>query len=56
MLMVGDFRFDVESGRAAGCRTVFVRTSYDEDTGFGADYVIREMREVVAIVRGPLGG
>ena len=56
VLLVGDFRFDIESGRAAGARTAFLRTSYDEDGGFGADYVIREMGELIPIIRGPLGG
>jgi HAD superfamily hydrolase (TIGR01549 family) len=52
-MMVGDFRLDVESGRAAGAITVYV---YDEaNTGQhpvdGCDFVIDSLRELPGIVQ-----
>lgn len=60
-LMVGDFRFDVESGRAAGATTVFLRAHYapgetpreegDPDDA-GADFVIDHFDELLALLKG----
>jgi len=30
-IMIGDKRVDVEAGRAAGCRTILVRTGYGRE-------------------------
>lgn len=53
-LMVGDFRFDVESGRAAGAMTVFLRTSYtgaDPAASAGADVVLNSIAELHELMR-----
>ena len=39
VVMVGDFRFDIESGQRAGSHTTYYRTVGDNDCG--ADYVLR---------------
>jgi D-glycero-D-manno-heptose 1,7-bisphosphate phosphatase len=37
--MVGDRDLDIQCGRAAGCRTILVRTGYgNENTHAGADF------------------
>lgn len=60
VMVVGDFRFDVMSGRAAGARTVFLTNGkVPEDTGV-ADHVIDELIELIPIIRDggapPCGG
>jgi D-glycero-D-manno-heptose 1,7-bisphosphate phosphatase len=39
--MIGDKRADIEAGRAAGCRTILVRTGYgkseEQDIDLGTD-------------------
>ena len=46
--MVGDTWRDVEAGRAAGCRTILLRRSYNE--GVGADHVVETLDEVVEVI------
>jgi HAD superfamily hydrolase (TIGR01549 family) len=51
-MVVGDFRFDVECGRAAGARTVFLTNGKSGADSFGADVVIGELRELIEIIGG----
>lgn len=46
--MVGDTWRDVEAGRAAGCRTILVRRSYN--AGLEADEVVDSLEEVVEAI------
>ena len=48
--VVGDFRYDIESGRAAGATTVFLRTSHSDDGGAGADYSIDRLDELTVLL------
>jgi HAD superfamily hydrolase (TIGR01509 family) len=51
VMIVGDFRFDVMSGRAAGARTVFLTNgALPGETG-DADYVIDGLCELISIIR-----
>ena len=51
MLMVGDYVLDVQAGRAAGAITVFLEDHWRlEEFGVTADFVIRDLREIAAIV------
>jgi HAD superfamily hydrolase (TIGR01549 family) len=46
VLMIGDFRFDIECGRAAGCCTVLLTDSAVlPGDGFGADLVLPSLAE-----------
>ena len=49
--VVGDFRFDIESGRAAGATTVFVRTTQADDGGAGADVALDRIDELLDLLR-----
>jgi D-glycero-D-manno-heptose 1,7-bisphosphate phosphatase len=42
-VMVGDRWRDIEAGRSAGCRTVFVRRGYDEPEPDHPDLIVDEM-------------
>jgi D-glycero-D-manno-heptose 1,7-bisphosphate phosphatase len=46
-VMVGDRDRDVEAGRAAGCRTVFVDGGYGKRPVPDADLTVRSLREAV---------
>ena len=51
MLMVGDYVLDVQAGEAAGAITVFLEDHWSlEELGVRADHVIRDLRELEAIV------
>jgi D-glycero-D-manno-heptose 1,7-bisphosphate phosphatase len=51
-IMVGDRASDVEAGRAAGCRTVFIDLDYREPKPAGATFSVRSLGEAVdAILR-----
>lgn len=52
VLVIGDYLHDVECGRAAGARTCFFRNPGTPDYGQDADYTVRSMRELEAIVFG----
>ncbi len=52
LLVVGDYVFDVQSGRAAGARTAFIRTGAHADVPSEADYVIDDLRELLALLDG----
>jgi HAD superfamily hydrolase (TIGR01509 family) len=49
-LVVGDYVFDVQAGRAAGSRTAFVRNAKVPVPPAEADFVIDELRELLDIV------
>lgn len=50
MLMVGDYRYDVEAGRAAGALTCFVTNGREDADHGGADYVVAMPGEVVSVI------
>lgn len=52
--VIGDMWRDVEAARAAGCRSVLVRRSYNEDTS--ADDVVDSLAEAVDLVVGETWG
>ena len=43
--MIGDRWRDITAGRAAGCRTIFIRNAYDERQPADYDLVVRSLRE-----------
>jgi len=45
--MVGDRDSDIESGIAAGCRTIFIDRGWVGEIGSKADVVVREFSEAV---------
>jgi len=45
--MVGDRWRDIEAGRSAGCRTVFIDYGYDERRPSGADLVVAALADAV---------
>jgi HAD superfamily hydrolase (TIGR01549 family) len=49
-LMVGDFRFDIEAGKSAGCRTVFLRTPKFADLEVDADYEVSSLMDIPGII------
>lgn len=48
--MVGDRLSDIEAGRAAGCRTVFVDLDYNEPRPSDADFTVRSIAEAVSAI------
>jgi HAD superfamily hydrolase (TIGR01509 family) len=50
LLMVGDYVFDMQAGRAAGATTVLVRSAKLPEPPSEADYVIDELTELLALV------
>jgi len=52
--MVGDFRYDIEAGRAAGCAaTVLLLDPGQRRFEHDATFVIRELGEILSLVDGP---
>jgi HAD superfamily hydrolase (TIGR01662 family) len=52
--MVGDFLFDIQSGRAAGTKTVLMIGDGEAPAFAGeADYVIRRLRELIDLLSSP---
>jgi phosphoglycolate phosphatase len=45
-VMIGDTRFDIEMGRAAGVTTIAVPWGYHDAEALGADYLIRDFAEL----------
>lgn len=45
-VMIGDTRFDIEMGRAAGVTTIAVPWGYHDAETLGADYMIRDFAEL----------
>jgi HAD superfamily hydrolase (TIGR01549 family) len=50
--MVGDHLFDIQCGRAAGCRTVLVVDDETPPYAEQADHVIRELETLVELIAG----
>jgi D-glycero-D-manno-heptose 1,7-bisphosphate phosphatase len=48
--MVGDRWKDVECGKRAGVRTVFIDYGYDEELKFPADHAVKDFPEAVAVI------
>lgn len=48
--MVGDRSSDVEAGRAAGCKTVFIDLGYAEPAPSAPDHVVRSIVEAVDVI------
>lgn len=49
-IMVGDRASDVEAGRAAGCRTVFVDLKYRETKPERPDYIVTSFEEAADVI------
>jgi D-glycero-D-manno-heptose 1,7-bisphosphate phosphatase len=49
--MVGDRWKDIEAGRAAGCRTVYLRHDYDSESAHDPDHEIRQLSELLALIQ-----
>ncbi len=49
-VMIGDRASDVDAGKAAGCRTVFIDLGYREPRPEGADFVVTSLSEATEIV------
>lgn len=50
-IMVGDYLFDMQSGRAAGAKTAHVAGTHPLPDDFDVDYRLRSLHELVPIVR-----
>jgi D-glycero-D-manno-heptose 1,7-bisphosphate phosphatase len=53
--MVGDRRSDVEAGRRAGCRTLFIDRSYDEEPPSSCDFRAGSLFEASRIILAQAG-
>jgi len=49
-VMVGDRFSDMEAGRAAGCRTIFMDLGYEREEPVAADYAVRSLREAADVI------
>lgn len=49
--MVGDFTFDIEAGKNAGCRTVFIETDKYRHLESGEDVRIKSLGELKSILK-----
>jgi D-glycero-D-manno-heptose 1,7-bisphosphate phosphatase len=54
--MIGDRWRDVECGRNAGVRTVFIDFGYSDEHEAKADFVVRSLPEAVSLVLGVISG
>jgi D-glycero-D-manno-heptose 1,7-bisphosphate phosphatase len=48
--MIGDRWKDIEAGRAAGCRTIYLRHAHDSEPAHEPDYEIRRLSELLDII------
>jgi histidinol-phosphate phosphatase family protein len=48
--VVGDLSVDIELGKAAGCKTILLRNSPQEDTGISPDYMASDLLEAARYV------
>jgi len=48
--MVGDRWRDVDCGKAAGCRTVFIDWNYSEELHAAPDFRVRNLPEATAVI------
>jgi D-glycero-D-manno-heptose 1,7-bisphosphate phosphatase len=51
MVMVGDHATDIEVGRRAGCKTVFIEGGIGEKRGLTPDLVIHSITELPDLLR-----
>jgi len=49
-IMVGDRASDVEAGRAAGCRTIFIDLDYANEPKPSADWIARSVSDAANII------
>jgi transaldolase len=49
-VMVGDRFSDMEAGRAAGCRTIFMDLGDEREEPVAADYAVRSLREAADVI------
>jgi D-glycero-D-manno-heptose 1,7-bisphosphate phosphatase len=49
--MIGDRWKDIEAGRAAGCRTVYMRHEHDVQPSHEPDYEIRRLEQLLDIIQ-----
>jgi len=49
-VMVGDFAFDIEAGKSAGCRTVFIETEKFHHLQSGEDARISNLSELIGVL------
>lgn len=52
--MVGDRWRDIDCGRAAGCRTIFVDHGYDEALRAQPDHTVRSLAEAAEVIVGAM--
>jgi D-glycero-D-manno-heptose 1,7-bisphosphate phosphatase len=52
--MVGDRASDVEAGQAAGCRTVFIDLSYNEQKPAAPTFTVRSVAEAADVILGEI--
>lgn len=52
MAMVGDFRFDIEAGRAAGMRTALLTNGDPNPPDWGADRTVSRLDDLIAVFEG----
>ncbi len=50
LLVVGDYVYDIEAGRHAGARTVFLETEAAKRPEPPADFTVRALRDVARII------
>jgi transaldolase len=49
-VMIGDRFSDMDAGRAAGCKTIFMDLDYEREEPVAADYAVRSLAEAVDLV------
>jgi D-glycero-D-manno-heptose 1,7-bisphosphate phosphatase len=50
--MIGDRWRDIDCGKAAGCRTIFIDLGYDENLRTEPDFRAKNLSEAVRIILG----
>jgi transaldolase len=49
-VMIGDRFSDMDAGRAAGCKTIFMDLDYEREEPVAADYAVRSLAEAVDLI------
>jgi phosphoglycolate phosphatase-like HAD superfamily hydrolase len=49
-VMVGDYTFDIQAGKNAGCRTIFIETDKFRHLDPGSDARIKSLEELAGIL------
>jgi phosphoglycolate phosphatase len=49
-VMIGDTRYDIDMGKAAGVTTIAVPWGYHPAESLGADYIIRDFAELAPLL------